>query len=91
VSFFEEHGKYFSVLEASSKGFAGFFTAYRKHYYKTKFEVIDNGRKLRPKTFLRQVTIVSNQKPPVISLIIPTDCIPRENTPINKRSTSGKI
>jgi hypothetical protein len=42
VSFYEEHGKYFSVLEASTKGFVGFFTAYRKHYYKTEFEVIDN-------------------------------------------------
>lgn len=60
VSFFEEHGKYFSVLEASTKGFVGFFTAYRKHYYKTEFEVIDNGKRLRPKTFLRQVTIASN-------------------------------
>ena len=60
VSFFEEHGKYFSVLEASTKGFVGFFTAYRKHYYKTEFEVIDNGRRLRPKTFLRQVTVASN-------------------------------
>ena len=60
VIFFEEHGKYFSVLEASTKGFVGFFTAYRKHYYKTEFEVIDNGRRLRPKTFSRQVTIASN-------------------------------
>ncbi len=59
VSFFEEHGKYFSVLEASTKGFVGFFTSYRKHFYKTEFEVIDNGNKLRPKTFLRQVTIGS--------------------------------
>ena len=47
-------------METSTKGFIGFFTAYRKHYYKTKFEVIDNGRRLRPKTFLRQVTIASN-------------------------------
>ena len=60
VSFFEEHGKYFSALEASTKGFIGFFTAYRKHFYKTEFEIIDNGKKLRPKTFLRQVTIASN-------------------------------
>ena len=57
VSFFEENGKYFSVLEASTTGFVGFFTSYRKHFYKTEFEVIDNGRTLRPKTFLRQVTI----------------------------------
>jgi hypothetical protein len=60
VIFFEEHGKYFSVLEASTKGFVGFFTTYSKHYYKTEFEVIDNGRRLRPKIFLRQVMIVSN-------------------------------
>ncbi|MBT3367519.1 MAG: DUF3108 domain-containing protein [Nitrospina sp.] len=57
VSFFEEHGKYFSVLEASTKGFVGFFTSYRKHFYKTEFEIIDNGKKLRPRTFLRQVII----------------------------------
>ena len=62
VSFFEEHGKYFSVLEASTKGFVGFFTAYRKHYYKTEFEVIDDGKRLRPKTFLRKVTIASNEE-----------------------------
>jgi hypothetical protein len=60
VRFFEEHGKYFSELEASTKGFVGFFTAYRKHFYKTEFEIIDNGKKLRPKTFMRQVTIASN-------------------------------
>jgi len=59
VSFFAERGKYFSVLEASTKGFVGFFTSYRKHFYKTEFEIIDNGKKLRPKTFLRQVTIGS--------------------------------
>ena len=57
VSFFKANGKYFSVLEASTTGFVGFFTSYRKHFYKTEFEVIDNGRTLRPKTFLRQVTI----------------------------------
>ena len=62
VSFYEEHGKYFSVLEASTKGFVGFFTAYRKHYYKTEFEVIDDGKRLRPKTFLRKVTIASNEE-----------------------------
>ena len=62
VSFFEKNGKYFSVLEASTKGFVGFFTAYRKHFYKTEFEVIDNGRKLRPIAFLRKVTIASNEE-----------------------------
>jgi hypothetical protein len=57
VRFFEKNGEYFSVLEASTKGFVGFFTSYRKHFYKTEFEVIENGRKLRPKSFLRQVEI----------------------------------
>ena len=59
VSFFKENGKYFSVLEASTKGFVGFFTSYRKHFYKTEFEVIDEGKKLRPITFQRKVTIGS--------------------------------
>ena len=60
VSFYEENGKYYSALEASTKGFVGFFTAYRKHFYKTEFEVIDKGKKLRPKNFFRRVTIASN-------------------------------
>jgi hypothetical protein len=60
VSFFRKNGKYYSVLEASTKGFVGFFTSYRKHFYKTEFEVIDNGKQLRPKTFLRQVIIGSH-------------------------------
>jgi hypothetical protein len=59
VSFFEENRKYFSVLEASTKGLVGFFTSYRKHFYKTEFEVIDKGRKLRPKTLLREVSIAN--------------------------------
>jgi hypothetical protein len=57
VQFFKERGSYFSTLEASTKGFVGFFTSYRKHFYKTEFEVIDNGETLRPISFLRQVTI----------------------------------
>jgi hypothetical protein len=58
--FFWRAWQVFSVLEASTKGFVGFFTAYRKHYYKTEFEVIDKGRRLRPKAFLQQVMIASN-------------------------------
>jgi hypothetical protein len=57
VSFFEDNGRYFSTLEASTKGFVGFFTSYRKHFYKTEFEIIENGKKLRPKSFLRKVVI----------------------------------
>ena len=59
VQFFKKRGRYYSKLEASTKGFVGFFTSYRKHFYKTKFEVIDNGKNLRPKSFLRQVEIGS--------------------------------
>lgn len=59
VKFFKNRGRYYSTLEASTKGFVGFFTSYRKHFYKTEFEIIDGGKKIRPKTFLRQVTIGS--------------------------------
>lgn len=57
VQFFKERNRYYSTLEASTKGFVGFFTSYRKHFYKTEFEVIDDNKSLRPKSFLRQVTI----------------------------------
>ncbi len=57
VQFFKERGRYYSKLEASTKGFVGFFTSYRKHIYKTEFEVIDNNKSLRPISFHRQVTI----------------------------------
>ena len=57
VQFLKQRGRYYSTLEASTKGFVGFFTSYRKHYYKTEFEIINNGKSLRPISFLRQVTI----------------------------------
>jgi len=57
VKFFKERKRYYSTLEASTKGFVGFFTSYRKHFYKTEFEIIDNNTSLRPKSFLRRVTI----------------------------------
>ncbi|MFT4579950.1 MAG: hypothetical protein ACI8PD_000801 [Nitrospinales bacterium] len=57
VQFLKKRGRYYSTLEASTKGFVGFFTSYRKHYYKTEFEIIDNGESLRPISFIRQVTI----------------------------------
>ncbi|MBC8284272.1 MAG: DUF3108 domain-containing protein [Nitrospinae bacterium] len=62
VQFIKERGKYYSTLEASTKGFVGFFTAYRKHFYKTEFEIVDDGKSLRPKSFLRQVTIGGNSE-----------------------------
>ena len=57
VQLLKERGRYYSTLEATTKGFVGFFTSYRKHYYKTEFEIIDDGKSLRPISFLRQVTI----------------------------------
>ena len=57
VQLLKERGRYYSTLEATTKGFVGFFTSYRKHYYKTEFEIIDNGKSLRPISFVRQVTI----------------------------------
>ena len=57
VQFLKKRGQYYSTLEASPKGFAGFFTSYRKHSYKTEFEIIDDGKSVRPISFLRKVTI----------------------------------
>ena len=57
VKFFKTRNRYFSTLEASTKGFVGFFTSYRKHFYKTEFEIIENGKSLRPLSFIRKVTI----------------------------------
>ena len=50
-------GNYYSTLEASTKGFVGFFTSYHKHYYKTEFKIINNGKSVRPTSFPRQVKI----------------------------------
>ncbi|MZG54426.1 MAG: DUF3108 domain-containing protein [Nitrospinae bacterium] len=57
VQFYKERQRYYSTLEASTKGFVGFFTSYRKHFYKTEFEIVDDNQSLRPLSFLRQVTI----------------------------------
>ncbi|MEK9629275.1 MAG: DUF3108 domain-containing protein [Nitrospinota bacterium] len=57
VHFFKKRNRYYSTLEASTKGFVGFFTSYRKHFYETEFELVDNNKSLRPLSFLRKVTI----------------------------------
>jgi hypothetical protein len=56
VSFYEKGGTYYAILESETKGFVGFFTAYRKHRYKSTFEVVDNGRRLRTKKFEQEIT-----------------------------------
>ena len=57
VGLYENNGVLYSTLEAETKGFVGFFTAYRKHFYKATFDVVDEGKRLRSKTFERKVII----------------------------------
>lgn len=55
VRFYEYKGKYYSTLSAETKGVVGFFTNYRKHYYKASFDIIDEGRRVRTSKFERDV------------------------------------
>ena len=55
VRFFEYKGKYFSTLSAETKGVVGFFTNYRKHYYKSSFDIVDQGRRVKTNKFERDV------------------------------------
>lgn len=57
VRFFEYKGKYFSTLSAETKGVVGFFTNYRKHYYKAAFDIVDEGRRVQTSKFERDVII----------------------------------
>ncbi|MFQ5481878.1 MAG: DUF3108 domain-containing protein [Nitrospinaceae bacterium] len=60
VRFFEKNGRFYSVLRAETKGFVGFFTSYRKHFYRASFDVIDGGRRVRTRNFEREVIIGDN-------------------------------
>jgi len=62
VGMYEKDGQYYSILQAQTKGFIGFFTSNRQHLYETQFEVTEDGQRLRPKSFKRQVTIGSQIK-----------------------------
>ncbi len=57
VKFYEYKGKYFAALSAETKGIVGFFTNYRKHYYKSSFDIVDQGRRVRTRKFERFVII----------------------------------
>ena len=57
ISFYESNGQFHSVLTAETKGFIGALTSYRKHVYKTTFDIIDNGNRVRSTDFERQVII----------------------------------
>lgn len=60
VRFYEKDGQYYALLESETKGFVGFFTSYRKHRYKSTFEIVDNGRRVRTRKFEREVIIGDN-------------------------------
>ena len=62
VGFYQKDGAYFSYLDAKTKGFVGFFTAYRQHIYQTDFEIFDVGKRLRPKKFMRKVIEGGNEE-----------------------------
>ncbi len=57
VRFYEYKGKYFATLSAETKGVVGFFTSYRKHYYKSSFNIIDQGRRVQTSKFERNVVV----------------------------------
>ncbi len=57
VHFYEYQGKYFATLSAETKGVVGFFTNYRKHYYKSSFDIIDQGRRVQTHKFERDVVV----------------------------------
>lgn len=57
LGFYEKDGIYYSVLEGQTKGIVGFFTSYRKNYYKATFEVTGGGRRVRTKTFEKTITV----------------------------------
>jgi hypothetical protein len=61
VSFYEYRGKYFATLSSETKGVVGFFTNYRKHFYKASFDIIDQGRRVQTNKFERDV-IVGKEK-----------------------------
>lgn len=60
VSFYKIDGQYQSLLVAETKGFVGWFTSYRKHVYKSTFDIVDNGERLRSNKFEREVVIGDN-------------------------------
>ena len=62
VGMYEKDGQYYATLQAETEGFVGFLTNYRKHVYETQFDVLDEGRRLRAKSFKRKVIKGSQTK-----------------------------
>jgi hypothetical protein len=57
ISFYEENGKFKSILVAETKGIVGFLTSYVKHVYKSTFDIIDDGNRLRTALFEREIIV----------------------------------
>ncbi|MCH8156867.1 MAG: DUF3108 domain-containing protein [Nitrospinae bacterium] len=57
IGLYEKNGVIYSTLEAETKGFIGFFTSYRKHFYKATFDVLDDGKRFRSRKFERRVIV----------------------------------
>ncbi len=57
IRFFKKEGRYQAELTFETKGVVGWFTSYRKHIYKSTFEIIDQGSRVRTAKFQREVII----------------------------------
>ena len=55
VRFFKKEGHFTAVLTAETKGFVGFFTSYRKHYYKATFDLSKDHSRVLTRKFEREV------------------------------------
>lgn len=62
ISLYEEGGKIKAVMIGETKGFVGFLTSYVKHIYRSTFELVDNGTRLKTSTFEREVIIEDNRE-----------------------------
>ena len=69
VRFYKKGGNYYSVLESETIGFVGFFTSYRKHRYKSTFDIVDNGRRVRSRKFEREASNASEGSTASILLV----------------------
>ena len=57
INLYEEDGKLKSSMVGETKGFIGFMTSYVKHIYRSTFDIIDDGKRLRTSTFERKIII----------------------------------
>lgn len=62
ITFYEENGKFKCIMTAETKGFVGFLTSHVKHVYKSTFDIIDAGKRLRVATFEREIIIGDNRE-----------------------------